>query len=119
MTQVEFALIVEQICRSRRSYTFGNTLAEVVLYLAGYAHGARVEYLPAHTVFTPFLDWVGIDLGDGTDPWLSLLARYPNEQAAIDDLPRLYSAFSRSLSSAGSPETSAHSVEPSSDNPVE
>lgn len=100
MEKIEFADIVEALCKRPAMYTMNGTFAEIVAHLDGYAKGAEVKDGPNHYSWTPFLQWLAVkfDYSPKTFPllWKVFLENYADEETALKELSRFYREYATS-----------------------
>jgi hypothetical protein len=100
MEEIEFADIVDTLCKRPAMYTMGGTFAEIVALLDGYARGAEVKYGGYHYSWTPFLQWLAVKFNYPEKtwplPWKVFLDSYPDEETALKELVRFYREYAES-----------------------
>jgi hypothetical protein len=97
MKNIEFADIVEALCKRPAMYTMNGTFAEIVAHLDGYAKGAEVKDGFSHYSWTPFLQWLAVKFDYSKKtwplPWQLFLDSYPDEETALKELARFYREY--------------------------
>ena len=74
-------------------YLMHGSFGEVLAFLEGYGKGGRLDSSPG-SFFNPFKDWLrNRGWNDTEDFWRSFRAAYSDEQTAISEFARLWSAY--------------------------
>jgi hypothetical protein len=96
MTPIEFAEVVDAICKRPRMYTRFGTLAEVVAFLDGSAAALNVG---GHLPFTSFLRRLAEKLNhpESFTTWEFLLNLYDSEDKVFAVLPNLYREYAEEV----------------------
>ena len=99
MTEQEFCKTVEWVSKpERKMWLRTGSFEEVLAYLVGYAHGARLNTHGHHTFTGPFRHWLAEKFPAKTDilTWEEYRLIFPDEEEAIANLPILYKEFAES-----------------------
>jgi hypothetical protein len=107
ITELQFCEHIEYICKYFHRHLLLQTgsFNEVLAYLDGYSHGAQVERHGHHSFTIPFCHRLAIKFSEERKPenaesnvltWDEYREIFPDEEAAIDNLPVFYREFTES-----------------------
>ena len=99
MTEIEFIEVVDAVCGRPAMYTKSGAFYEVVSFLEGYAIGANVGNISAHSKFTPFLKWLEKQSSfKGTDlNWDVFREHFDSDVEALRNLSSFYSDYAKNV----------------------
>jgi hypothetical protein len=100
MTEKEFSKVVTSVCNGESFVTVTGAFFELVSFLEGYGKG--VGLVPAHSVFTPFLQWFNENKlrkksREMLIRWYEFRDLYSSDEESLEKLSTLYQEYVKSL----------------------